>query len=80
MKINLVAYGIAREIINDHQKPWDIPEKFTIKDLKSELMEKFPEFEKLRSIKFAINEEYQSDAYEIQESDEVVIIPPVSGG
>ena len=80
MKINLVAYGIAREIISDHQKAWDIPEKFTIKDLKSELMEKFPEFEKLRSIKFAINEEYQSDTYEIQESDEVVIIPPVSGG
>ena len=41
---------------------------------------KYPEFEKLKSLKFAVNEDYQEDGYRLKENDEVVIIPPVSGG
>jgi molybdopterin converting factor small subunit len=29
---------------------------------------------------FAVGEEYQTDSYALTENDEVVIIPPVSGG
>ena len=80
MEIKLVAYGIARDILGGGSKAYQIQPESTIADLKQKLTNDFPEFEKLRSLKFAINEEYQPDDYVIDADDEVVIIPPVSGG
>ena len=42
--------------------------------------DEFPDFEKLRSLVIAVNEEYQEDGFILSEKDEIVIIPPVSGG
>ena len=42
--------------------------------------EDYPEFEKLRSFTIAVNAEYRSDDFVLSAQDEVVIIPPVSGG
>lgn len=80
MEIKLVAYGIAREIINGSKLNLEVPENTSIEQLKGKLQSDFPEFVKLQSLKFAINEDYQTDQYVLQENDEVVIIPPVSGG
>ena len=43
-------------------------------------VERYPEFAKLKSLSFAVGENYQDDSYALHENDEVVIIPPVSGG
>ena len=40
----------------------------------------FPDFEKLRSLSIAVNQEYREDDFLVKEGDEIVIIPPVSGG
>ena len=80
MDIEVVAYGIAREIIGDSSLTIEMEETATIKSLKDHLVTRFPEFSKLASLKFAVNEEYEEDSYEVQPHDEVVIIPPVSGG
>ena len=79
MTIKLVAFGIARDILQQSQLDFDM-EGSKIEDLKKGLVARFPEFEKLQSLKFAVNEDYQEDGYELQPTDEVVIIPPVSGG
>jgi len=79
MKVRLVGYGIAKEILNSRNLDFEFNGS-TIKDLKSELVQKFPDFESLRSISFAIQEEYRKDDYTIQSNDEIIIIPPVSGG
>ena len=34
----------------------------------------------LNTLSFAVNEEYRADDFVLSEDDEVVIIPPVSGG
>jgi molybdopterin synthase sulfur carrier subunit len=44
------------------------------------LIEKYPSFQKLSSLRIAVNEEYAEDHTEIKETDEIVLIPPVSGG
>lgn len=80
MKIKLIAYGIARDILGGGSRVYQVIPKATIADIKQQLITDFPDFEKLRSLKFAINEEYQPDDYVIDPDDEVVIIPPVSGG
>ena len=44
------------------------------------LKEKYPAFDKLASLQLAVNAEYVEDDYVLRENDEVVLIPPVSGG
>lgn len=80
MKTKLVAFGIAKDILNTNELVLELKPGTQIQDLKNELVDRFPDFEKLRSLRFAINEDYQTDDYQISENEEVVIIPPVSGG
>lgn len=80
MRIRLVAYGIARDILGTRERELEVTEGTLIADLKSQLTSEFSAFEKLNSLAFAVNEEYASDGYVLQDGDEVVIIPPVSGG
>lgn len=80
MKIKLVAFGIARDILKDSNISFLFTDGKTIGDLKNALTKKYPEFEKLASLRFAVGEDYQEDDFELSEENEVVIIPPVSGG
>lgn len=80
MKINILAFGIAKDIIHGQTLGLEIQAGTTVGDLKMKLISQFPDFEKLRSLSIAVNEEYQEDDFVLSEKDEVVIIPPVSGG
>ena len=80
MKVSIVAFGIAKDIMKGTQQTIELPDAATVGVLKKELCRQFPELERLRSFAIAVNEEYQNDDFVIGESDEVVIIPPVSGG
>lgn len=80
MQIKIVAYGIARDLLSTAQMDYEIHEGASIVELKDKLVSDYPEFSKLRSLAFAINEEYVGDDSVIQPQDEIVLIPPVSGG
>lgn len=80
MKIKLVAFGIAKDILSARQMEFELSTGATIASLKQNLFERYPEFAKLRSLAFAVGENYQEDSHTLHENDEVVIIPPVSGG
>ena len=80
MKITLTAFGIAKDILQTNSFQLELQEVDNIGALKAYLCEQYPAFTKLRRISFAINEEYQKDDFSLTENDEVIIIPPVSGG
>ena len=80
MKVNIIAFGIAKDIIGGQLFSMDVADGIKVGELKNLLCKRFPEFEKLRSLAIAINEDYQEDDFVIAANDEVVIIPPVSGG
>ena len=80
MKIKIVPFGIAKEIMQGSNITLDLDVSASIADLKKILKEEYPDLERLNSLKFAINENYEADHFQMQEGDEVVIIPPVSGG
>jgi len=80
MKLQLIAFGIARDILKQRKLAVDLPEGSSIKSLKDFLVSEYPTFDELAKLDFAINEEYVNDGYNLQPGDEVVIIPPVSGG
>ena len=80
MKITLIAYGIAKDIVNGREVTIDVPDQSTIADLKSVMLQHYPPFAKLRSLSFAVGDEYRDDGFLLSTGTEVVIIPPVSGG
>lgn len=80
MILKLTAFGIAKDILGRRVLEIELAENSTIKDLKTVLLSQYPDFSKLVSLSFAVNEEYQKDDFLLSTNQEVVIIPPVAGG
>ncbi|GAB5552090.1 MAG: hypothetical protein Sapg2KO_16810 [Saprospiraceae bacterium] len=80
MKLNLLAFGIAKDIVAGKNTTLEIKNGSTVGELKEKLFQEFPAFEKLRSLSIAVNAEYRADDFTLSSDDEIVIIPPVSGG
>ena len=78
MKIRITAYGIAREIAGNSAEL--VIADNTVRELRKSLLTAYPRLSALTSLMVAVNGQYASDDTLIQPYDEVVIIPPVSGG
>ena len=79
MTINILAFGIAKEILGRPHVSISVDDAMTVESLKQVLAQRYPEIKKLSSFMIAINGEYASSGI-IRPGDEVAIIPPVSGG
>jgi len=79
MKVNILAFGIAKDIFGGPAVTLDVSGN-TTSDLKAILEQQFPRLKQLRSYMIAVNNEYAQDSDVLAETDEVAIIPPVSGG
>lgn len=80
MQITVLAFGIARDIIGGSALELELPAGSTVHSLKTILSRQFPDFQRLASLAVAVNAEYVSEERILQEQDEIVLIPPVSGG
>jgi molybdopterin converting factor subunit 1 len=80
MEINVLAFGIAKDIFGASSVNIQLPDDATTAALKAILEEKYPRLKQLASYMVAVNNEYAEDNGAIQVRDEVAIIPPVSGG
>jgi molybdopterin converting factor small subunit len=80
MKVNILAFGIAKDIFGGSTIPTELPNDATISNLKYQLEKQYPQLKKLATYMVAVNNEYALDGDTIHERDEIAIIPPVSGG
>ena len=80
MTIKIEAFGIAKDILGANIIQLEVEDELTVKDLKIKLLDIYPAFSNLNSLAVALNEAYAQDTQEIKEKDEIVLIPPVSGG
>lgn len=80
MTVKILAFGIAKDIVGGRSSDLVLEDNTTIADVKTALTKSFPAFKDLQKFAIAVNESYQEDDYEIHDGDELVIIPPVSGG
>lgn len=80
MKINILAFGIARDIFGQSAIDVELTNDATISNLKYLLEQQYPKLKKLATYMVAVNNEYALDGDTVHEQDEVAIIPPVSGG
>ena len=80
MKVKLLAFGIAKDILLSRKLEFELKEGDSIATLKQKLYLQYPDLEKLKNLSFAVGEEYREESYLLKNEDEVAIIPPVSGG
>ncbi len=80
MQIKILAFGIAKEIVGGSTAVIALPEAPTVENLRGVLAGQYPALEQLASLAIAVNGTYATDDQCLQPNDEVVLIPPVSGG
>lgn len=80
MKINILSFGIAKDILGQRFLSWELKPGSDVAGLRSELLAAFPRLSALASLRFAVNSEYADDQAVLFPGDEVALIPPVSGG
>ena len=80
MKVKLTAFGIAKDILRGTSQVVEREDLRTIAELRAYLCQQYPDFTRLAKLSFAVNETYQDDSFELSENDEIIILPPVSGG
>jgi molybdopterin converting factor subunit 1 len=78
--MKILCFGITRDIIGQFEYDISLPENTTVKILKEILGTQFPDFQRLTSLRIALNTEYANDDDILKSTDEIVLIPPVSGG
>ncbi len=78
--MKVLTFGIAKDIVGGAEMELSYEEGMTVLILKKAVLNAYPQFEKLNSLAIAVNNEYANDDLIITPQDEVVLIPPVSGG
>lgn len=79
MELKILLFGVTRDIIGPSPYRLVLKGK-TVRDLKDQLNNSFPKLQGLNSLFIAINNEYTEEDQQINSTDEIALIPPVSGG
>ncbi len=81
MRVRVELFAGLREVIGRREIEVDLPEGASVGDLREGLARDFPKLTPfLPSLVCAVNQEYRSREYLLQDGDEVALIPPISGG
>ncbi len=80
LTMKVLTFGIAKDIVGGPEMDLPYIKNMTVAALKKAVLEKYPQFGKLNSLAIAVNNEYADDHQIITPQDEIVLIPPVSGG
>ncbi len=73
------AFGITKDFLGGKETVIEMKGS-TVADLRAELSERFPELVGLRSLYIAVNSDYAAEDRILEATDEIALIPPVSGG
>lgn len=79
MEVKVLAFGIAKDIFGGREIVVPVGGA-TVESLKAELEQRYPGLKELASYMIAVNDEYADGHVAIQATDDIAIIPPVSGG
>jgi molybdopterin synthase sulfur carrier subunit len=78
-KYKIKAFGITKDILGGKETVIDA-DVATVGDLRKFLNQKYPQLQGLNSLYIAVNHNYAEEASALAETDEIALIPPVSGG
>jgi molybdopterin converting factor subunit 1 len=81
IKVTIRLFAIYRERLGTKQVVISMPSPATVTNSLTELTRLHPKLAPLvEPTMVAVNQEYASGEYELQDGDEMALIPPVSGG
>lgn len=81
MKIRVKLFALTQDLAGREEVALELTEPVTVGTIRQCLGESIPALQPvLGSCAFAVNNEYALNAAEVQETDEVACLPPVSGG
>ena len=81
MRVRVRIFGSLRERVGRAEEPLELPAGSTAEAAWEALVRSFPDLAPRRaSLAVAVNREYAGFGTVLKEGDEVVFIPPVSGG
>jgi molybdopterin synthase sulfur carrier subunit len=78
-KYRIKAFGITKDLLGGKETTLEIDGE-TVADLRAALNAKYPELLGLKSLFIAVNNDYADENIRLQTTDEIALIPPVSGG
>jgi len=79
--LSIKLFASLRQAMNSDEIKIDVNKKTTVSQLKKIIFETFPSLKKLNIPFFVtVNHKYVTDSDVINTTDEVALIPPVSGG
>lgn len=78
-KYRIKAFGITKDIVGARETLLEL-QGDTVGSLRSALKNRYPSLAEIRSLMIAVNNAYAEDTLSLRESDEIALIPPVSGG
>jgi molybdopterin synthase sulfur carrier subunit len=78
-KYRIKAFGITKDLLGGKETFIEIDGE-RVADLRAALNERYPELLGLKSLFIAVNNDYADDTIRLNSSDEIALIPPVSGG
>jgi sulfur-carrier protein len=81
MKVRVKFFAILRERVGASEVLKEIAEGSTVADLWRQLQKDYPKLDVpgIRLL-YAVNQDYVGVDYQLKDQDEVVFVPPVSGG
>ncbi|MCB0705976.1 MAG: MoaD/ThiS family protein [Saprospiraceae bacterium] len=82
MKLNILAFGITKEILGGRlvELEIELDDQARVRDLREALFLQHPELKKLNSLGIAQGSKYAEDSDLLDPTQEIALIPPVSGG
>jgi molybdopterin synthase catalytic subunit len=81
MRINILFFGLARDLTGFDREQEDIAPGETVGDLQTRYESRFPRLREVAgSLLAAVNQEVADRAHILRDGDEVAFLPPVSGG
>lgn len=76
----IALFGIARDIVGTSTLTLSTEPELNVEALLAQLKAAYPRLGEIRSLLVAVNSEYAEATQVLNSSDEIAIIPPVSGG
>lgn len=81
MRIELLLFGVCRDIVGSEQLQIDLGEGSTIEDAFNQLCQRYTKLLPYQDrLLFAINENFARPTEQLSDGDTLALLPPVSGG
>jgi molybdopterin synthase sulfur carrier subunit len=81
MKVQVRVFAMVREMVGAETIELEVQDAATVSELRAALLRLYPELKSIeRFLKVAVNADFAGDATVLHAGDEIVVLPPVSGG